>query len=265
MFFPKLHTKQLPERASQITNIGNMTQTKTTPVTLYAEQEHAGIRAIVVLSIIVSYIFCFWLINTLGQLLPERIASLGFVLACLLSAPFAVGITWVLERWLKQVWHSGYKLTLQNDGFTVTQPETGQMVFNLDQNYLNLNWYFKLAGYKKGGRERRVPEKWLCLCCQVQQDEDRVIVYTFAPPKKTAVYQENESLSFEKLRPIDIYETHYKNRFSPPSRPNKLPPEVISGKNGRYWLAEQRRWQEGLELTFDDFETFLAFLQTHTE
>lgn len=254
----------MPELAGQITNSGNMTQTQTTPITIYAEQEHSGIRAMVVISMAVSYFFCFWLINVLGQLLPERLASLGFVIACLLAIPLAIGITWLLEKWLKRVWHSGYSLILKGNGFQVSQPDVDNLDFDFVGNYLNLNWFFKLAGYKRGGRERRVPDKWLCLCCQIQQDENRIIVYTFAPPKKTAVYQSDHPLNFRKLNPTDIYETGGIGRFSPPSRPNKLPPEVISGKNGRYWLAEQRRWQEGLELTFNDFETFMNYLQTHS-
>jgi hypothetical protein len=218
---------------------------------------------VIVLSIIVSYISCFWLINTLSQLLPERVTSLGFVLACILAAPLAIGITWLLEKWLKQVWHSGYSLVLRDDGFHASQRTDDGLDFDLNGRFSHMAWYFNLAGYKRGGRERRVPENWLCLCCQVQQDEKRVIVYTFASPKKTAVYENDHPLLFKKINPADIYSIHHRDRFSPPSRPNKLPPEIISGKNGRYWLAEQRRWQEGFELTFADFETFLAYLQTY--
>ena len=242
-----------------------MTSTKQQTITLYAEQEHAGLRAVVVISIAVSYFLSFWLLNILGRLLPERVASLGFVLACLLAVPLAIGITWLLERWLKQVWHSGYSLALQDEGFHVSQRTVDGLDFDLNGNYSNLNWYFNLAGYKRGGRERRVSDKWLCLCCQVQQDEYRLLVYAFAPPTETAVYTTNYPLHFEKLNPTNIYDSRHNARFAPPSRPNKLPTEVISGKNGRYWLAEQRRWIEGLELTFEDFEIFLQYLQTHHE
>ncbi|MBE2223439.1 MAG: hypothetical protein IAF02_18005, partial [Anaerolineae bacterium] len=191
---------------------------------------------------------------------PARIASFSLTLACFLAIPLAIGISWLLEKWLKQVWHSGYTLTLQNDKFHVSQPEFDDLNFDLSLNFVNLNWYFKLVGYKRGGRERRVSEKWLCFCCQVQQDECRLIVYTFAPPQKTAVYQTNHPLHFEKLNPVDVYSSNLKNHFSPPTRPSKLPVEIISGKNGRYWLAEQRRWTEGLELTFADFETFINYI-----
>lgn len=242
-----------------------MTRTDTAPTTIYAEQEHAGIRAVVVISMAVAYIICFWLINSLSQLLPERIASYSFALACILAMPLAIGMTWLLEKWLKRTWRSGYSITLQNEKFSISQPEFDDLNFDLNLNFVNLNWYFKLVGYKRGGRERRVSDKWLCFCCQVQQDARRLIVYTFAPPQETAVYTHNHSLHFEKLNPVEIYSRSYKDRFSPPSRPIKLPPEIITGKNGRYWLAEQHRWTEGLELTLVDFETFLAYLQTHTE
>ncbi len=242
-----------------------MTQTETTPTILYAEQEHSGIRAVVVLSIAISYIICFGLLNTLTQLLPERIASLGFILACFLALPLAIGMTWLLEKWLKRIWHSGYSLTLQNENIHVNQPHKDDIDFDFHGNFSNLNWYFTLIGYTRGGRERRVSDKWICLCCQIQQDEHRLIVYAFAPPKKTAVYQDNHPLHFEKLNPVEVYSRGYKDRLAPPSRPSKLPVDIISGKNGRYWLAEQHRWLEGLELTFDDFETFIAYLQIHNE
>ncbi|PIE82465.1 MAG: hypothetical protein CSA11_00515 [Chloroflexi bacterium] len=244
--------------------MGNMTQTEAPPTIIYAEQEHASLRAVVVLAMLTSYIFCFWLIHSLGQSLPERLSSLAFVIACLLAAPLAAGITWLLERWMKHIWHSGYDLTLYDNSFQVSQPKTEDMNFNFEGHFSNLNWYFTLTGYKRGGRERRVSNKWLCLCSQIQQDEHRVIIYAFASPQKTAVYQKDHPLQFEKLHPVEVYASHKRSRFDPPSRPGKLPTEIISGKNGRYWLAEQRRWTEGLELTFKDYETFLNYLQTHS-
>lgn len=101
---------------------------------------------------------------------------------------------------------------------------------------------------------------WLCFCCQVQQDENRFIVYTFAPPTQTAVYTPTHPLRFQKINPVEVYDASENGRFAPPTRPDTIPSEILNSKNGRYWLAEQRRWREGLELTRQDFETFLQYL-----
>jgi hypothetical protein len=37
--------------------------------------------------------------------------------------------------------------------------------------------------------------------------------------------------------------------------------DLLRGKDGRFWLAEQRRWQQGIELTPDDFETFIDYVR----
>lgn len=240
-----------------------MTQAKTDVITLYAEQEHAGIRAAVVISMFVTYLLSFWLFNAVIRLLPPAIASYAILLSCVLAAPAAVGLTWLLERWLKTVWHSGYSITLQPDSFVIAQPAGGDVDFQFSGNVAVLAWYFKLIGYKRGGRERRVAKEWLCFCCQVQQDGSRFIAYTFAPPEQTAVYAPTHPLRFQKINPVEVYDTSYDGRFAPPARPVTIPSEIISGKNGRYWLAEQRRWTEGLELTREDFATFLQYLQTH--
>ena len=235
------------------------------PTTLHAEQEHAGLRAVVVFAMLTSYILCVWLLNSLIRLLPESIAGFAMLLSCIFAAPIAIGATWLLETWLKRVWHSGYNLSLTSDSITVKQPAANDVVFDMTAHFSTLAWYFKLAGYQRGGRERRVQKEWFCFCCDIQQDGRRLIVYTFMPPQKTGAITLSSRLRFQQIYPTDVYATGYKSRFNPPSRPDKIPTNVLSGKNGRYWLAEQTRWAEGLELTLEDFEMLLQYLQTHSE
>jgi hypothetical protein len=235
------------------------------PTTLHAEQEHAGLRAVVVAAMLVAYILSFLLFNSLIRLLPDSIASFAFLLSCITAVPAAIGATWLLETWLKRTWHSGYSLTLTAESITVKQPDAGDVVFDMTANFSTLAWYFKLAGYQRGGRERRVQKEWFCFCCQVEQDGSRLIVYAFVPPQKTAAITLGSRLRFQQIFPVDVYDAGYKGRLAPPVRPGKIPTQVLSGKNGRYWLAEQNRWAEGLELTREDFAVFLDYLQTHYE
>lgn len=237
-----------------------MTQLATLPQTLHAEQEHPRLRVAVVVALLALYALAFSLFNFLIRQLPGDIASFALPLSCVLAALTAVAMTWLVERWLKRIWLSGYSLTLNPDSLIVRQPAADDVVFMMNGSLSTLAWTFKLAGYKRGGRERRVPENWHCLCCQVQQEDSRLIAYAFAAPGRTAVYTPHHPLRFQKINTVEVYETPGFGRFSPPSRPDKIPADVLSGKDGRYWLAEQRRWREGLELTLEDFETFLQYL-----
>jgi hypothetical protein len=89
----------------------------------------------------------------------------------------------------------------------------------------------------------------------LQQDESRIIVYSYMPEERAGPFMEdNRTL---ELRPSDyIQSSVFRRWLSPPSRP-EIPTKVLIGKQGHYWLAERRRWNEGLELNIDDFFIFM--------
>ncbi|MCP5101592.1 MAG: hypothetical protein GY943_39110, partial [Chloroflexi bacterium] len=67
--------------------------------------------------------------------------------------------------------------------------------------------------------------------------------------------------SFHPIEPKDVYKTSLRSRYmSTPTRPD-IPSKVLAGKDGRFWLAEKRRWKDGYELSFKDFETFLQLVE----
>jgi len=236
------------------------------PLVLHAEQEHPRLRFVVVLALLAVYAVCFVAIRSLIGFAPGELPSFAISLSCLLSLPLALVLVWLLEKWLKTVWPSGYNLVLADDRLQVNQPELDSLTFSWAMPLDLLTWYFSLQGYKRGGPERRVPANWLCLACQVQQEESRLIVFTYAAPAKAEVYLDGRApvIKFHKINPVEVYSSTLSSRFQPPSRPNVIPTQVLNGKDGRFWLAEQRRWQEGLELPLKEFETFLNYLQVHT-
>lgn len=62
-----------------------------------------------------------------------------------------------------------------------------------------------------------------------------------------------EAGSYHEIVPGKFFETSAVGRFfKAPERP-ELPASLLAGKDGIYWLAERRRWIEGLELTRQDF------------
>ncbi len=55
---------------------------------------------------------------------------------------------------------------------------------------------------------------------------------------------------------VELYDNTMRSRIGPPSRPD-IPNRLLQSKDGRYWLAERRRWEYGIELTPDDFGTLM--------
>ncbi|RMG93950.1 MAG: hypothetical protein D6706_14565 [Chloroflexi bacterium] len=234
--------------------------TKKLPITLHADPEHTGLRLVVLLLTLVAFIVSYNVVQlVIGSFLPDY----SVVLSCALAIPLGLLIVWIVEQWLKRVWPSGRVIELHDTGLVARTPEgeNGRVVW--DKNYSWLAWYFQLSGYPRGGRERRVSAKWYCLACQLQQDEQRLVVYTFLPPAKATMWTKEKTVfGFEKIVMADVYEKGWRTRMGPPVRP-EIPTEILAGKNGRYWLAERRRWREGFELTPSDFTLFMEYVQSH--
>lgn len=250
------------------------------PVVLHADQEHGGIRLVIFLALFLAYFIGFqivlWLLNTLA---PEPLRDYTFFLSCIGALPLAVLFIWLLENLLKRIWHSGLSLELDRRGITVNDRrrdvapspllaagdrEPGQPAITWTGNLTQLNWYFRLSGYPRGGRERRVSAKWLCLATELHQDGSRLNVFTFAPPDAAEAWIDNARLAFHRLNPAEIYDTSMRSRIGPPSRPT-IPNPLLHSKDGRYWLAERRRWEYGVELTPADFATLMHYVQAGME
>lgn len=244
-----------------------MSVSTTSPLVLHAEQEHPRLRWVVVLSLLIVYALSFFFLRAIIRFAPGDLPSFALSISCVLSVPVALGVAWGLEKWLKKIWPSGYNLVLADAAFQVNQPEFEPLTFDWTGNVDLLGWCFSLRGYKRGGPERRVPDSWLCLACQVQQDDSRLIVFTYAAENKTSPYLVASSapVKFHKINPVEVYGNTLSNRFQPPSRPETIPTHVLNSKDGRFWLAEQRRWREGLELPFKEFEVFLNYLRNRSD
>lgn len=233
-------------------------------VTLYADQEHSGIRLVIFLSLFIGYLIGFRVVYLAVQVFaPPALADYSIFLACVGGFPIALLLIWGLEKILKQVWHSGLSLTLDGQGLYVhdrrsgakdPMPERPTMVWS--ENLGQINWHFRLRGYPRGGRERRVPATWHGVATELQQDEARLSVYTLVPPKKAAEWTENLKLNFRTLNMVELYDNTMRSRIGPPSRPH-IPNRLLQSKDGRFWLAERRRWEYGIELTPDDFATLM--------
>lgn len=250
-----------------------MSTAESAPIVLHADKEHGGIRLVVFLGLFVAYILSFqllgWLIDTFA---PSSIVDYGTFLACIGGFPLALLAVWALENGLKRVWHSGLSLQIDEQGMEVQDTrhrtrshavETAPSFVWADELRL-INWYFNLNSYPRGGRERRIDKNWLCLSSEVQQGETRMIVYTFAAPgvAERLIASSTSTAPFRELNPADVYDSSIRSRVGPPTRPT-IPTSILHGKDGRYWLAERRRWDAGIELAPEDYEIFLNQIAAH--
>jgi hypothetical protein len=234
------------------------------PKILHADQEHAGLRTAVFILLFVSLFVAFFglraLFNAIG---PDWVREYAVALACGSSFPMSVGIIWVAEKYMKQYWPSGRLVTLTHEGISVETEMGEKVTLTQAQGVLPLAWHFELRGWQRGGRERRVPQSWLCLSIELKAGKEHIIVYTYMPPNQADRWLESDSqVQFYKIFPQNVYDNSLRNRVAGPSRP-EIPPEVITSKDGPYWLAERRRWIEGFDLPPEEFNQFMTHIQTN--
>ena len=250
-----------------------MTQFRQYSKVLHADPEHGGLRFVVIVVLLLGLILGFILIQLLLNLLPANSILLDFstVLSCAGAILPALGLTWAAEIYLKRTWHSGTTLWLGDSELGFQMGKLGQnqaeenseeIVFEWSKNLNLTRWYFKLSGYPRAGHERRVSSNWFCLACQLQQDDARLILFGYFPPDEAAFWSDDQKLS-EPFRLISLAHLYAKAGIKSRGaaiRP-KIPSSLLTGSDGRYWLAEQKRWKEGVELSKEDFATFMEYME----
>lgn len=226
---------------------------------IYADAEHNGIRVAVPFILFLGLCLGFYLLDYgLSALFPAMDSTV--LLACVGALPVGLLLALAGETMLKRVWRSGRGLILATDEIAFTT-RPGQAEHIERSKTVNLTlWYFSLSGYPRGGRERRVSANWYCFAGRVQQDDSRLTVYCYASPKQRDAWVAR--FDFHRIEPAELYDKSLRSRMTLPTRP-ELPPEVIAGDDGRYWLAERSRWEEGLELTPKDFERLIVEIQSY--
>jgi len=250
-----------------------MIPTEQSSKVLHADPEHGGLRIVILVVLLLGLILGFILIQLLLSLLATNSILIEFANAfsCVGAILLALGIAWATESYLKRAWHSGTTLLLGDSelgfqmrkrGQSQTEENSEEIIFEWSKNLNLTRWYFELSGYSRAGRERRVSSKWLCLACQLQQDEARLILFGYFPPDEAAIWTENKKLAepFHSISLAHLYGEVGKKGRGAATRP-KIPSSMLTGSDGRYWLAEQKRWQEGFELTQKDFATFMEYME----
>ena len=240
-----------------------MMSSQTHSTVLLADQEHARLRTAVFILLFTMLGLAFFGIRALlGALSANGLPDYTFAISCGGAFPVALAIVWVAERVMKRYWPSGRSVTLTNDGIQVQADDDTPVQLNQSSDVIPLFWHFDLRGWQRGGRERRVPRNWLCLAVELKAGKKRTIIYTYASKQKAQTWlaADSNKIQFHEISPREVYDNSIRSRLSGPSRP-EIPAAVLSGKDGRYWLAERRRWTEGFELPPKEFEAFMHHVQ----
>jgi hypothetical protein len=240
-----------------------MASTQTTPTVLHADQEHAGLRTAVSFLLFLFLLLAFFGIRAvLTGLSSSGVPDYAFVASCGGAIPVALTLVWLAEILMKRYWPSGRSVTLTSDGIQMLTENSKQWAITQAHEPLPLFWYFDLRGWQRGGRERRVPRNWLCLAVELKAGKKQAIVYTYLSSRQADSWLDstNRHLPFHQISPRDVYDNSIRSRMKGPSRP-EIPAAVLTSNDGKYWLAERRRWTEGFELPPKQFEQFMNHIQ----
>ncbi len=221
------------------------------PLTLYADQEHERLRTAVVFLLLFLLIIIFSVSRSIFSSASGIVASYNVALSCVISPVLALSIVWLVEQYLKTVWHSGNSIVITIDSITAVEKGQPDIVISRQAELTRFEYYFRLDNVIRNGRERRESRDALCLASEIVQGENQFVVYTYMPEKSAVKWTE----SFRELDPhAEIGNKKERKSFA---HTRTVPIELLRGKDGRYWLAEQHRWKTGMELTAADFEVFM--------
>lgn len=231
-----------------------MTAPDPNQLTFHADQEHAGLRAVVLLLVVGWFIVGFLSLNALLSRGEGPVAAYALPLSCVLGLVLALAMAGLAETLMKRYWPSGRRLVIDDQQLRAWLPGGEEVGLNWSDRVWAVSWTFSLAGYPRGGRERRLTKQHHCVACQLQQDERRVIVYGYLKGKQAVTLLGGDA--FHRIEPAEYYDRRSLRVLRGSNERPQLPTSVLTGKDGFYWLAEQRRWTSGIELTPGNFVTF---------
>lgn len=196
------------------------------------DPEHAGVRTVGCITFFVSVIVVFLIMNSL---IPN-----GGLIVVGASVAVAVGITYVADYMTKRYWPSYRVLRIVDDVITLSRKDAVQGQVNATEHVNYMSWHFKVS------KHPRVPKGWYVVCCALEQDDDYVIVYTIASPD-----------DFKTL-PLSRFSTEYQRKKDKSADDNRDLRQA--GQMRRLQQVEFHRGELGAELTFDDYQSYLAHL-----
>jgi hypothetical protein len=199
------------------------------------DAEHAGIRTAGCATFFIGGAVCF-LVGS--ALLPEA-AGIAALLGLLVGALIAYGV----DRQLRGRWPSGRVLQADANQIAITRNNEPEFSIDPHKQVNVIPYRFEVL------RNGRVKKGWLVVALVLEQDDALIPVYTFASPDQ-----------FEKLRLAKHFEILQRaDKLN--SNSNSVQEMKLAGKMRRMHEAEKVRGLEGAEMTLEQFEQYIQFLQ----
>lgn len=201
---------------------------------LPVDREHNGIRTAGC-----GIMLLVWALTFAGATLLFNLSPLFALMIALVAA---VAATAVAERLMKGRWPSGREIIANEQRIVLQKHGQTEREIDVQQSVNVLAWYFVVE------RSRRVRKGWRVVGLSLEQEGDYLPVYTLVSPD-----------DFEKLNEQQFFKKLEKPKTNDDSKQSSL---RQAGEQRRLLAAEQDRGYNGAELMLEDFQTYLAYLQT---
>lgn len=206
------------------------------------DRNHGGIRLVVLLAMFASGVLgLFVLMPAIVSVL--RLGGLADVCTTVVGALLlGVGASWLVERLLLRVWPSGRWLTVNDHHLELRRRSDEPVAIAWDDRINVMAWYFVVSR----GRTW-VPKGWFCLACRLHQDDLIITPYTFMKPEDA-----------QGLPQWRAFEQLVSRKQAPKRGEEHLLKKVT--EQGQLRAAEKDRWEDGVEMTPEDFIRFVALV-----
>lgn len=200
---------------------------------LQVDPEHGMLRLAVMLTFVVSAIGSYILINIV-------LAQVAFINVIAIGAAVVIAMltTRAVENGLKRRWPSGRYFEIDGDKLRLGNSDRVTREIDGAQHVNVLTWRFPIT------KRTRVPKGWYVVALALMQDDLYLPLYTFMSPE-----------AFNALPLAEEFAV-----LAPPKKPEQGDLR-LAGQQRRLRTAEYARWNEGAELTNDDFNTAVAAMQ----
>ncbi len=207
----------------------------TTPLILPVDREHMGIRFG-----LVGFYVIFWIITfvVMNALIPS--AGPNIIAGLIAFVGAAVGIR-LVDPLLKERWPSGRTVEIDAMGVRIRKRGVVESEVKSEETANILLWRFKIP------RRGRMPKGWSVVACAVEQNNVYLPIYAFASPEQ--VERINQVARFVELI-----------KSSNNTAGNNSESLRLAGEQRRLRLAEEHRWNDGAEMTIEDFTAFVTHM-----
>jgi predicted outer membrane lipoprotein len=196
------------------------------------DPEHGGLRMAVLICFIGVGAVSFAIVSGIFASL-----SFGVLLAAAIAIIAAMTVTRAVESRLKNRWPSGRVLEVTPSTVRFALKGETQREIDPTQHVNVLMWRFPI------NRRTRIPKGWYVVSLALMQENIYIAVYTFMSPEDFKDFPMSEQ--YVLLTPPKKQETDIR----------------LAGQQRRLREAEVWRWNEGAEVSKEDFMSYVNRLQ----